>query len=71
VFKLFQSTISDMSGDLNVEELVAMYEKLGKSKNVFEVKKELAKFDKNNSGTLNLYEYLLMTLGGGASPFLK
>jgi hypothetical protein len=40
-------------------------------KNNLEVKKEIAKYDKNNNGSINLYEYLQMTLGGSASPFLK
>ena len=61
----------DLSGDLNIDEMVAMYEKLEKPKNRLQVQKEIAKNDKSNSGTLDLFEFLEMSLGAGANPFLK
>ena len=36
-----------------------------------QVQKEIAKFDKSGSGTLDLFEYLEMTLGPCADKFLK
>ena len=71
VKSLFALFDRDMSGDLDAEEVTAMFEKLGKPKNALEVRKEIAKWDKNKSGSIDLYEYLCMTLGGGASPFMK
>jgi hypothetical protein len=68
---LFAIFDRDMNGALDVVELTAMYEKLGKPKNNLDVKKEIAKYDKNNNGSINLYEYLQMTLGSTSSPFLK
>merc|ERR1712063_235028 len=61
----------DLSGDLNVDEMVAMYEKLEKPKNRLQVQKEIQKYDVSKSGTLDLFEFLEMSLGAGANPFLK
>ena len=61
----------DLSGDLNVDEMVAMYERLEKPKNRLQVQAEIAKYDRNKSGTLDLFEFLEMSLGAGANPFLK
>ena len=51
--------------------MVAMYEKLERPKNRLQVQKEIAKYDKTNSGSLDLFEFLEMSLGAGANPFLK
>eukprot|EP00457_Paulinella_chromatophora_P016251 gb/GEZN01017013.1/.p1 GENE.gb/GEZN01017013.1/~~gb/GEZN01017013.1/.p1 ORF type:complete len:167 (+),score=47.14 gb/GEZN01017013.1/:138-638(+) len=61
----------DMSGDLDSQELTQMYERLGKPKNPMEIRKEIEKFDKDKDGLINLYEFLNMSLGSEASPFLK
>jgi hypothetical protein len=69
--ELFVIFDTDFNGELSAEELSAMYERLGKPKSLLEVKKEIKKFDKNASGTIDLYEYLNMSLGSESSPFLK
>lgn len=51
--------------------MVAMYEKLEKPKNRLQVQKEIQKYDTTKSGTLDLFEFLEMSLGAGANPFLK
>jgi hypothetical protein len=62
---------TDLNGELSAEELSAMYKRLGKPKSLLEVTKEIKKFDKNASGTIDLYEYLNMSLGSESSPFLQ
>ena len=51
--------------------MVAMYEKLERPKNRLQVQKEIEKYDQSKSGTLDLFEFLEMSLGAGANPFLK
>mmetsp|Transcript_39036 Transcript_39036/g.98386 ORF Transcript_39036/g.98386 Transcript_39036/m.98386 type:complete len:160 (-) Transcript_39036:29-508(-) len=68
--ELFIIFDEDLSGDLSAEEMVKMYDKLGKHKNLIEVRKEIAKYS-GNADTLDLFGFLEMSLGAGASPFLK
>lgn len=60
-----------MSGDINVDELVAMYQDLGQPKNKLECEKIIKQNDKKSSGTIDFYEFLEMTLGPSANLFLK
>ena len=62
---------TDMSGDINVDELVAMYQDLGQPKNKLECEKIIKQNDKKSSGTIDFYEFLEMTLGPSANLFLK
>lgn len=61
----------DQSGDINVEELGLMMEKLGKPKNQLELKKMIAQVDKSGTGAITYYDFLEMMLGKGGNSILK
>lgn len=57
----------DNSDDLGVEDVSRMMEKLGKPKNVIEIRKIIAEVDTNNSGTIGYNEFIQMMLGKKSS----
>ncbi|PIK53169.1 allograft inflammatory factor 1 [Apostichopus japonicus] len=57
----------DNSDDLDVTDVSKMMEKLGKPKNIIEVRKIIAEVDTNNSGTIGYNEFLQMMLGKKSS----
>lgn len=61
----------DNSGDINLEELRLMMEKLGQPKTHIELKKMIAQVDTDGSGTISYYEFLEMMLGKGGNSILK
>ncbi|XP_071948369.1 allograft inflammatory factor 1-like [Antedon mediterranea] len=54
---------TDDSGDLDPTDVAYMLEKLGKNKNILEIKKMIAQVDLDGSGTINYHEYVQMMLG--------
>eukprot|EP01119_Soliformovum_irregulare_P008811 TRINITY_DN21925_c0_g1_i1.p1 TRINITY_DN21925_c0_g1~~TRINITY_DN21925_c0_g1_i1.p1 ORF type:complete len:157 (+),score=54.11 TRINITY_DN21925_c0_g1_i1:18-488(+) len=61
----------DHSGDINLEELRLMMEKLGQPKTHVELKKMIAQVDKSGSGTIDYMEFLEMMLGKSDNSILK
>eukprot|EP01089_Gocevia_fonbrunei_P001592 TRINITY_DN11478_c0_g1_i1.p1 TRINITY_DN11478_c0_g1~~TRINITY_DN11478_c0_g1_i1.p1 ORF type:complete len:156 (-),score=43.95 TRINITY_DN11478_c0_g1_i1:73-540(-) len=61
----------DHSGDINMQELQAMMEKLGQPKTHLELKKMIAQVDKSGSGAIDYIEFLEMMLGKGDTSILK
>jgi len=61
----------DHSGDINLEELRLMMEKLGQPKTHLELKKMIAQVDKSGSGTIDYIEFLEMMMGTGSSILKK
>jgi len=57
----------DRSGDINLQELRMMMEKLGQAKTHLELKKMIAQVDKSGSGTIDFYEFLSMMFGSSSS----
>eukprot|EP01118_Nematostelium_gracile_P005096 TRINITY_DN1610_c0_g1_i1.p1 TRINITY_DN1610_c0_g1~~TRINITY_DN1610_c0_g1_i1.p1 ORF type:complete len:156 (+),score=60.30 TRINITY_DN1610_c0_g1_i1:78-545(+) len=61
----------DHSGDINLDELKLMMEKLGKPKTHLELKKMIAEVDKSGNGCIDYIEFLEMMLGKGGNSILK
>ena len=61
----------DHSGDLNLEELKGMMEKLGQPKTHLELKKMISQIDKSGSGSIDYIEFLEAMLGPGGNSILK
>merc|ERR1711879_593584 len=61
----------ERSGDINLEELKYMMEKLGQPKTHLELKKMIAQVDKQGKGTIVFMDFLEMMLGAGDSSILK
>jgi allograft inflammatory factor 1 len=61
----------DHKGELGMEEVKWMLEKLGQPKTHLEIKKMIAQVDKSGSGTIEYIEFLEMMLGPGGNSILK
>ncbi|XP_033099142.1 allograft inflammatory factor 1-like [Anneissia japonica] len=59
----FMEYDTDDSGDLDPTDVAYMLEKLGKNKNILEIKKMIAQVDLDGTGTINYHEYVQMMLG--------
>jgi hypothetical protein len=62
---------SDLSGDINVDELMYMFQDLGQPKNRLECEKVIKQNDKHGTGTIDFQDFLEMLLGKSANLFLK
>ncbi|EDQ88939.1 uncharacterized protein MONBRDRAFT_37177 [Monosiga brevicollis MX1] len=59
----FMEFDEDASGDIDLQELSRMMEKLGQPKTHLELKKMIKQVDTNDSGTINYEEFLQMMFG--------
>eukprot|EP01111_Echinosteliopsis_oligospora_P009049 TRINITY_DN257_c0_g1_i1.p1 TRINITY_DN257_c0_g1~~TRINITY_DN257_c0_g1_i1.p1 ORF type:complete len:163 (+),score=55.83 TRINITY_DN257_c0_g1_i1:36-524(+) len=61
----------DQSGDISMEELKLMMEKLGQPKTHLELKKMIAQVDTTGRGVIIFHDFLTMMLGKGSNSILK
>eukprot|EP00026_Physarum_polycephalum_P019188 Phypoly_transcript_21077.p1 GENE.Phypoly_transcript_21077~~Phypoly_transcript_21077.p1 ORF type:complete len:176 (+),score=43.75 Phypoly_transcript_21077:79-606(+) len=61
----------DASGDINLEELKLMMEKLGQAKTHMELKKMISQVDTTGRGVIVFNDFLTMMLGKGQNSILK
>jgi len=64
----FKTLDKDNSGDLNLQEVKYMMEKMGQAKTHTELKEMIAEVDTDNSGTINFHEFLQSILGNPDLP---
>jgi len=57
----------DLSGDLDIQDVKYMMEKLGQAKTHLEIKKMIAEVDNSGKGTINYGDFVLMMLGPKSS----
>jgi len=66
----FKALDKDNSGDLNLQEVKYMMEKMGQAKTHSELKAMIAEVDTDGSGTINFHEFIHVKLHFTASSVL-